>query len=133
MRVSGARITGALQIFGGTVEHELVLSGCHLEGPVRLTDCRTRTVRLTDCRLPSFGGVGMRVEGHLSLSGSHVTGPVQVMRAQFATGLWLARHQGGAPSRDRAGAAGHRHDRRLGRLPGQRRHHRHDAAGSAPG
>ncbi|MDA0644289.1 MULTISPECIES: hypothetical protein [Nonomuraea] len=90
VRVSGARITGALQIFGGTVEHELVLSGCHLEGPVRLTDCRTRTVRLTDCRLPSFGGVGMRVEGHLSLSGSHVTGPVQVMRAQFATGLWLA-------------------------------------------
>ncbi|MGI5268635.1 hypothetical protein ACQEUU_05750 [Nonomuraea sp. CA-218870] len=89
VRVRGARITGSLQIFGGTVEHELVLTGCHLEGPVRFTDSRTRTVRLTNCRLPSFGGVGMRVEGHLSLSGSHVTGPVWVMRAQFGSGLWL--------------------------------------------
>ncbi|MEV4105231.1 hypothetical protein AB0J42_33735 [Nonomuraea sp. NPDC049649] len=90
VRISGARITGSLEILGGTVEHELVLSGCHLEGPVRLTDSRTRTVRVTDCRMPSFGGVGMRVEGHLSLSGSHITGPVKVMRAQFATGVWMA-------------------------------------------
>ncbi|MFG1941304.1 hypothetical protein [Nonomuraea sp. NPDC048826] len=89
VRVSGAKITGSVQIFGGTVEHELVLRGCHLEGPVRLTDSRTRTVRLTDCRLPSFSGVGMRVEGHLSLSGSYVAGPVRLMRAQFASGLWL--------------------------------------------
>jgi hypothetical protein len=90
VRISGARITGALEILGGTVEHELMLTSCHLEGPVRFTDSRTRTVRLTNCRMPSFGGVGMRVEGHLSLSGSHVTGSVRVMRAQFATGLWLA-------------------------------------------
>lgn len=89
VRVTGARITGPLEIIGGTVDHELWLSGCHLDDPVRLTDSRTRTVRLTDCRIPGFSGGGMRVEGHLSLSGSKVTGSVRIARAQFGGGLYL--------------------------------------------
>lgn len=89
LRLTGARITGALQILGGTVEHELALTGCHLDEPIRLTGTTARTVRLTDCRLPGLTGGGMRVAGHLSLSGSYVTGTVRVPRAQFESGLWL--------------------------------------------
>ncbi len=89
LRLVGARITGPLQIVGGTVEHELTLSGCHLDEPIRLTGTTTRSVRLTDCRLPGFSGGGMRVAGHLSLSGSYVTGAVRVARSQFESGLWL--------------------------------------------
>ncbi|MEV0144959.1 MULTISPECIES: hypothetical protein [unclassified Nonomuraea] len=89
VRLRGARITGSLSILGGRVEHELVLSGCHLDEPVLLTATTTRTVRLTDCTLPGFSGGGMRVAGHLSLSGSNITGTVRLARAVFESGLWL--------------------------------------------
>ncbi|MBF8193769.1 hypothetical protein ITP53_50450 [Nonomuraea sp. K274] len=89
VRLRGARITGRLSILGGTIQHELVLSGCHLDEPVQLTGSTTRTIRLTDCHFPGFSGGGMRVAGHLSLSGSNITGTVRVSRAVFESGLWL--------------------------------------------
>ncbi|MFG1705633.1 hypothetical protein ACFLIM_20795 [Nonomuraea sp. M3C6] len=89
VRLRGARITGQLAITGGTIPHELILSGCHLDEPIRLTGSTTRTVRLTDCCFPGLSGGGMRVAGHLSLSGSNITGTVRLSRAQFESGLWL--------------------------------------------
>ncbi|MEV0382009.1 hypothetical protein [Nonomuraea sp. NPDC050643] len=89
VRLRGARITGRLLILGGTISHELILSGCHLDEPIRLTGSTTRTIRLTDCHLPGFSGSGMHVAGHLSLSGSTITGTVRLSRAQFESGLWL--------------------------------------------
>ncbi|MEO3869578.1 hypothetical protein ABGB18_12170 [Nonomuraea sp. B12E4] len=89
VRLRGARITGPLTIIGGTIPHELVLSGCHLDEPIRLTGSSTRTIRLTDCSFPGLSGGGMRVAGHLSLSGSNVTGTIRLSRAQFESGLWL--------------------------------------------
>jgi hypothetical protein len=89
VRLRGARITGPLEILGGAITHELVLSGCHLDEPVRFTGSTTRTIRMTDCRLPGFSGGGMRVVGHLSLSGSYVAGTLRFGRAQFDSGLWL--------------------------------------------
>lgn len=89
VRLTGARITGPLQILGGTIEHELVLHGCHLDEPILFTGTTIRTLRVIDCRLPGFSAGGLRVAGHLSLSGSCVTGAVRVARAQFEGGLWL--------------------------------------------
>ncbi|RVX46679.1 hypothetical protein EDD27_9572 [Nonomuraea polychroma] len=89
VRVRGARITGRLALVGGAIQHELVLSGCHLDEPVQLTNATTRSIRLTDCTFPGLSGGGMRVAGHLSLSGSNVTGTVRVARAQFESGMWL--------------------------------------------
>ncbi|SEG73158.1 hypothetical protein SAMN05444920_10458 [Nonomuraea solani] len=89
VRLRGARITGRLVIAGGTIPHELILTGCHLDEPIRLTDSTTRTIRLTDCHLPGISGGGMHVAGHLSLSGSNITGAVRLARAQFESGLWL--------------------------------------------
>ncbi|MEV4108135.1 hypothetical protein [Nonomuraea sp. NPDC049695] len=89
VRLRGARITGQLAIVGGTIPHQLNLSGCHLDEPIHFTDSTTRTIRLTDCHLPGLSGGGMRVAGHLSLSGSNITGTVRLARAQFESGLWL--------------------------------------------
>ncbi|GAA3246712.1 hypothetical protein [Nonomuraea helvata] len=89
VRLRGARIIGQLAIVGGTIPHQLILSGCHLDEPIRFTDSTTRTVRLTDCHLPGLSAGGMRVAGHLSLSGSNITGTVRLNRAQFESGLWL--------------------------------------------
>ena len=47
VRLTGARITGPLEIVGGTVEHDLSLSGCHLDEPIRLTGTTARTVSAT--------------------------------------------------------------------------------------
>lgn len=90
VRLRGARITGQITVRGGNLEHELVLSGCHLDEPIDLNSSMTRTLRFTDCRIPGFNGGGMRVAGHLSLSGSWITGTVRVSRAQFESGFWLA-------------------------------------------
>ncbi|MEV4176175.1 hypothetical protein [Nonomuraea sp. NPDC049709] len=89
VRLRGARITGRLEIVGGTIPHELILVGCHLDEPVRLTGSTTRTVRLTDCSFPGFAAADIRVAGHLSLSGSDITGSLRLNRAQLENGLWL--------------------------------------------
>ncbi|WP_157248911.1 hypothetical protein [Nonomuraea typhae] len=89
VRLRGARISGQVVLRAGSTEHELTLSGCHLDNPVDCTGATTRTLRLTDCHLPGLNGGGMRVAGHLSLSGSIVTGPVRLARAVFESGLWM--------------------------------------------
>ncbi|MEU4701829.1 hypothetical protein [Nonomuraea dietziae] len=89
VRLRGARITGRLELRGGTVDYELALSGCYLDEAPDFSGSVTRTMRFTDCRLPGFNGGGMRVSGHLSLSGAHVTGTVRLPRASFESGLWM--------------------------------------------
>jgi hypothetical protein len=90
VRLRGARVTGQLTIRDGTVEHALVLTGCHLDEEPIFNGSSTRILRFTDCRMPGFRGAGLRVAGHLSLSGSWITGTVRTARAQFDSGLWLA-------------------------------------------
>jgi hypothetical protein len=87
VRITGARITGRLDLTGGTVGCELRLTGCRLDEPPSFANAQTRQVRIADCRLPGLDGGGLRADGYLSLSGSVIDGEVRLPRAQLSGGF----------------------------------------------
>ncbi|MQA86478.1 MAG: hypothetical protein GEV03_18055 [Streptosporangiales bacterium] len=89
VRLRGARVTGVLDVSGGTVGCALRLKECRLEEAPDFDNAQTRQIRMTDCRMPGFGGGGLRADGYLSLSGSVIDGQLRLPRAQLAEGLRL--------------------------------------------
>ncbi|MQY04865.1 hypothetical protein [Actinomadura macrotermitis] len=84
VRLTGAYVVGALDVSGGTVEHELSLESCRLvETPV-FTDAHTRQLRLSGCRLPGLAANGANVTGYLNLSRSVVEGSVRLSGAHLS-------------------------------------------------
>jgi hypothetical protein len=66
--LAGARITGTLDLSGGTVGCELSLARCWLDGTVQATDAKTRSVTLHGCRVPLLDLWGLDVDGSLRLT-----------------------------------------------------------------
>jgi hypothetical protein len=91
VRLSGARITGLLDVSGGTLECEVRLTDCHFEQAPDFANAQTRQLRIADCHLPGFDGGGLRTDGYCSLSGSTINGAVRLQRAQLSGGLRLNR------------------------------------------
>jgi hypothetical protein len=89
VRLSGARVTGALDVSGGEVGCELRLRRCVLDETPDFSNARARQIRIGDCVLPGFDGGGLRVDGFFSLSGSEVDGEVRLIRAYVTGGLRL--------------------------------------------
>ncbi|MEV4475337.1 hypothetical protein [Nonomuraea sp. NPDC049504] len=89
LRLSGARITGRLDLSYAEVHHPLNLTDCDFEEAPVLTGARTGLVRLAACRLPGLlagnavigGGLrleGCRLDGPLQLGGAHVNGVIEL-------------------------------------------------------
>ncbi|NUR82893.1 MAG: hypothetical protein HOY71_02265 [Nonomuraea sp.] len=74
LRLSGARITGQLDLDGAELRHRIELVSCTLEQDLLLNDARTRAITLVDCTLPAFRAGLARVDGDLKLSGCTMTG-----------------------------------------------------------
>lgn len=67
VRLSGARVTGELDLTDAVVGMPLVLSNCWFDEGITLTDARTRAIRLTGSRVPSLDARGAVVDGPLEL------------------------------------------------------------------
>lgn len=87
VRLTGARITGRIDVTGGTVDYELRLSWCRLDEAPSFANAQTRQIRMSDCRLPGLDGGGLRADGYLSLSCSVIDGEVRLPRAQLTGGF----------------------------------------------
>lgn len=87
IRLTGAYITGELNVTGGTVGCELRFERCRFERPPNFSNAQTRQIRLSECALPGFDGGGLRAEGYLSLSGSTIEGQLRLPRAQLSGGF----------------------------------------------
>lgn len=87
VRLSGARITGTLDISGGEVVCELRLERCVLDERPDFANARIRQTRFAECVLPGFDGGGLRVDGFFSLSGSRVDGEVRLMNGHLHGGF----------------------------------------------
>jgi hypothetical protein len=70
--LTGARITGELDLGGGTVDSELSLLRCWLDDPLQASDARTRSMTLQVCRVPRLDLWGVHVDGSLRLTGSRI-------------------------------------------------------------
>lgn len=89
VRLSGARITGALNVSGGEVGCELRLRNCVLEQAPDFSNAQARQMRFGDCSMPGFDGGGLRVDGFFSLSGSEIDGEVRLIRGYISGGFRL--------------------------------------------
>ncbi|MBO2456101.1 hypothetical protein [Actinomadura violacea] len=78
VRLSGARITGSLNLGHAEVRVPLALTACSFDEAPHLYWASMNSVHLMGCRLPGLVASGTRVDGHLWLEGSRITG-----------GLWL--------------------------------------------
>ncbi|MGV9308223.1 hypothetical protein ACWDLG_33040 [Nonomuraea sp. NPDC003727] len=82
VRLAGARVVGALDLSGATIDATLYLLNCHLAEPVDLSDATARGVRLRGCELARVKGSRMKVDGLFELDGSTVHAGVRLDNAR---------------------------------------------------
>ncbi|MFJ1755084.1 oxidoreductase [Kitasatospora sp. NPDC088134] len=90
LRLTGARITGHLDLGDAAVPHALTLSGCHFDRPVVLRGAQLRSTGLVGCWLPGLDGWLLRVDGNLFFENSVIDGRLTLTRAHITGELRLS-------------------------------------------
>ncbi|MFE3449965.1 hypothetical protein ACFXJ8_13630 [Nonomuraea sp. NPDC059194] len=91
VRLAGARVVGALDLSGASIDATLYLLNCHLAEPVDLSDATAKGVRLRGCELARFKGSRMKVDGLFELDGSAVHAGVRLDNARVEGQCRLSR------------------------------------------
>ncbi|MFG3103132.1 oxidoreductase [Streptomyces sp. NPDC048182] len=89
LKLAGVRISGTLDLAGGTVEPYVELRGCRFDREVVLPETRFTTARLVDCAVPRLEGARLKTEGDLHLPRSRFPGGIRLTDAQIGTDLLL--------------------------------------------
>jgi hypothetical protein len=84
VRLTGARILGALDLGHAQVSVPLALTGCSFDNVPHFYWASMNSVHLMRCRLPGLIASGTRVDGHLWLEGSRVSGGLLLDGAHIA-------------------------------------------------
>jgi len=90
LRLSGASITGRLDLQFAEISAPVVLTDCHFDEPPLLQGARFRELALTGCTLPGLTADMAQVDGRLVLSRCHLTGPLVLTRTQIHSDLDLS-------------------------------------------
>ncbi|MET8553420.1 oxidoreductase [Streptomyces sp. NPDC004959] len=89
LKLAGARVTGLLDLAGGTVAPYVELVGCRFEQEVLLPEARFTTLRLVDCALPRLEAARLHTEGDLHLPRCQVAHGARLTDAHIGTDLLL--------------------------------------------
>lgn len=89
VNLSGARITGRLDLAYAEVHHPLILTNCDFEEAPVLTGARTGLVDLAACRTPGLQAAEAVINATLRLEGCVMTGPIQLAGAHVSGTLNL--------------------------------------------
>lgn len=89
LRLSGARITGVLDLRHAEIPHPISLTSCHFQRPLDFQGARIRQLDLSGCRLPALKAASVRVDGALRLTNCRVTGSVRLGSAEVSGGVFL--------------------------------------------
>jgi hypothetical protein len=89
VRLTGARITGTLDLGHGVIAVPLRLRGCELDGVIDLTGAKARDLDLAGSTLAGLTAPLIEVDGNLDLSGCACSGPVTLTGAHIAGALDL--------------------------------------------
>ncbi|HZB31298.1 MAG TPA: hypothetical protein VE465_14130 [Streptosporangiaceae bacterium] len=100
VRLTGARITGTLNLGHAEVPVPLALTGCSFDEQPHLYWARMQSVHLLGCGLPGLVASGVRVDGHLWLEGSRIAGGVWLDNAHIAGILNLSGVQLANPGKE---------------------------------
>ncbi|MGC4984939.1 oxidoreductase [Streptomyces sp. DT193] len=89
LKLTGVRITGVLDLAGGTVVPYVELKGCRFEKEVLLPESRFTTLRLVDCAVPRLEAARLHTEGDLHLPRCRFHNGVRLTDAHIGTDLLL--------------------------------------------
>lgn len=89
LRLSGARITGHLNLMYAIVDHPLHLRYCHFDESPDLYGTRLRQLNLRGSVLPAVNLASTRIDGPLRMTNCRVRGPVRLAGAEIAGALFM--------------------------------------------
>ncbi|MEU0963912.1 oxidoreductase [Streptomyces sp. NPDC005917] len=89
LKLVGVRITGTLDLAGGTVTPYVELRGCRFDDEVLLPEAHFTTARFVDCAVPRLEAARVRTEGDLHLPRCRFLGGVRLSDAHIGTDLLL--------------------------------------------
>ncbi|MEU2993427.1 oxidoreductase [Streptomyces griseoincarnatus] len=89
LKLVGVRISGPLDLAGGTVEPYVEMRGCRFERDVLLPEARFTTMRLVDCSVPRLEAARLSTEGDLHLPRCRFLGGIRLTDARIGTDLLL--------------------------------------------
>ncbi|MET9610302.1 oxidoreductase [Streptomyces sp. NPDC006512] len=105
LKLRGARITGRLDLSGGTVAPYVEIRSCRFDDEVQLSETRCGTLRLHNCAIPRVEAARLHTEGDLHLVSSRVARGIRLTDAQIGTDLLISRAVLRGDARGRAVAA----------------------------
>lgn len=98
LRLTGAHITGALEVRYADLCGPVSLRECRLDNPMNLYGARLRQLSLTGCSLPGFIATNATIEANVRLSGLRSTDEINLTGAHIGGALILNGAQlSGAP------------------------------------
>ncbi|MER8031413.1 oxidoreductase [Streptomyces bauhiniae] len=89
LKLTGVRITGTVDLAGGTVTPYVELRGCRFDDEVRMPEAHFTTVRLMDCAVPRLEAARVRTEGDLHLARCRFRTGIRLTDARIGTDLML--------------------------------------------
>jgi hypothetical protein len=89
VKLSGAQITGQLNLSGGNVVPYFELRECRFEQGVMLSECGFTTVRLVRCAIPRLEAARLGTSGDLHLPQCVIDGGIRLTDAHIGTDLLL--------------------------------------------
>ncbi|CAM5537928.1 Oxidoreductase OS=Streptomyces tendae OX=1932 GN=GUR47_27220 PE=4 SV=1 [Streptomyces tendae] len=108
LRLTGAHITGRLDLGFTDVAAPIHLTDCRFDEAPLLQGARTRQLVLTDCTLPGLVADTAQIDGRLVVTHCRLTGPLVLNRAQINGDLDLRETAIGFPAGE-AVSANHAH------------------------
>ncbi|MFE9610501.1 oxidoreductase [Streptomyces sp. NPDC006012] len=89
LKLAGVRITGVLDLAGGSVTPYVELRGCRFEREILLPEARFSTLRLVDCSVPRLEAARVHSEGDLHLPRCRFQNGIRLTDAHIGTDLLL--------------------------------------------
>ncbi|MGV4982714.1 oxidoreductase [Streptomyces sp. NPDC001709] len=89
LKLTGVRITGTLDLSGGTVRPYVELRGCRFDDEVLLPEARFTTLRMVNCAVPRLEAARLHTEGDLHLPRCRFQNGVRLTDAHIGTDLLL--------------------------------------------
>lgn len=105
LHLTGAYITGMLNLSGGKIEPYFELRHCRFEDELLLPEAQLHTARLIDCAIPRLEAARVHVEGDLHLVRCSIPDGIRLTDATIGTDLLLNETTVGSGRRIRAVAA----------------------------
>ncbi|WP_251093268.1 membrane-associated oxidoreductase [Streptomyces sp. Caat 7-52] len=100
LKVTGARITGRLDLKYGTVGHPVRLRSCHFEEAPDLYGAQVGALVLSDSVLPGLTAGTLRAEGVVRITCCRITGPVRLQGAKLSGAFFANGARLGVPGED---------------------------------